>query len=45
MSGAALGVVSAKLVNGPWRVFGLHPPCFLVASRGPVVGWSVAFRE
>jgi membrane-associated phospholipid phosphatase len=45
LSGAALGVVSAKLVNGRWRVFGLHPPRFLVASRGPVVGWSVAFRE
>lgn len=29
--GAALGVTSAKLVNGRWRLFGLRSPSFLVS--------------
>ena len=45
VGGAALGVASAKLVSGRWRVFGLTPPRFLLGARGPVIGWSVAFRE
>ena len=45
VGGAALGIASAKLVNGRWRVFGLRPPKFLVGSRGPAIGWSVAFHE
>jgi membrane-associated phospholipid phosphatase len=45
VGGAALGIASAKLINGRWRVFGLRPPRFLVGSRGPAVGWSVAFHE
>ena len=45
IGGAALGVTSAKLINGRWRIFGLRPPRFLVGSRGPAVGWSVAFHE
>ena len=45
LGGAALGITSAKLVNGRWRVFGLRPPRFLIGSRGPVIGWSVAFHE
>jgi membrane-associated phospholipid phosphatase len=45
VGGAALGITSAKLINGRWRFFGLRPPKFLVGSRGPVVGWSVAFHE
>jgi membrane-associated phospholipid phosphatase len=45
LGGAALGIASAKLINGRWRVFGLRPPKFLIGSRGPVVGWSVAFHE
>jgi membrane-associated phospholipid phosphatase len=43
--GAAVGIASAKLVSGRWRVFGLRPPTFLVGTRGPVVGWRVSFRE
>ena len=31
--GAALGVTSAKLVNGRWRIFGLRSPGFLVTPR------------
>jgi len=45
VGGAALGIASAKLVSGRWRIFGLRSPSFLISSRGPVVGWSVAFRE
>jgi membrane-associated phospholipid phosphatase len=45
LGGAALGITSAKLVSGRWRVFGLTPPRFLIGARGPVIGWSVAFRE
>jgi membrane-associated phospholipid phosphatase len=33
--GAALGVTSAKLVNGRWRLFGLRSPGFLVSPAGP----------
>jgi len=32
--GAALGVTSAKLVNGRWRLFGLRSPGFLVSPTG-----------
>jgi membrane-associated phospholipid phosphatase len=28
--GAALGIASAKLVNGRWRIFGIRSPEFLV---------------
>jgi len=45
VGGAALGITSAKLINGRWRVFGLKPPRFLVGSRGPAVGWSLTFHE
>jgi membrane-associated phospholipid phosphatase len=42
--GAAIGITTAKLVDGHWRVFGLHPPRFLVAPSGAaVVDWRVAF--
>jgi undecaprenyl-diphosphatase len=45
VGGAALGVTSAKLISGRWRVFGLRPPQFLIGSRGPAIGWSLAFHE
>jgi len=32
--GAALGITSAKLVNGRWRIFGLRPPKFLITPTG-----------
>lgn len=43
--GAALGIVSAKLVNGRWRVGGLRPPRFLAGPRGALIGWQLAFHE
>jgi membrane-associated phospholipid phosphatase len=35
--GALVGVSSAKLVSGRWRVFGLSPPRFLAGSDGTVL--------
>lgn len=32
--GAALGITTAKLVNGRWSMFGLHPPRFLITPTG-----------
>jgi membrane-associated phospholipid phosphatase len=39
--GAALGVTSAKLVNGRWRLFGLRSPGFLVSPSG--AGLQIGF--
>ena len=39
--GAALGVTSAKLVNGRWRLFGLRSPSFLVSPAG--AGLQISF--
>lgn len=42
--GAALGVTTAKLVSGKWRVFNLRPPSILVLRTGaPALKWSVPF--
>lgn len=42
--GAALGITTAKLVSGRWRIFHLRPPSFLVAPSGaPALSWTVAF--
>ncbi len=40
---AALGITSAKLVNGRWRIFGLRPPGFLVTPAGASIGWHASF--
>jgi membrane-associated phospholipid phosphatase len=45
VGGAALGITSAKLISGRWRIFGLRPPRFLIGARGPAFGWSMTFRE
>jgi membrane-associated phospholipid phosphatase len=41
--GAVLGIFTAKVVNGHWRVFGLRPPGFLVTPAGPGLGWRTSF--
>jgi len=44
VSGAAIGITSAKLMNGHWRVFGLSAPHFLLEpSGGAGVAWRVEF--
>ena len=41
--GAVLGIFTAKVVSGRWRIFGLHPPGFLVTPAGAGVGWNLPF--
>jgi hypothetical protein len=41
LAGAALGITSAKLMNGHWRVFGVGAPRFLLESEA--VGLSFRF--
>ena len=42
--GAMLGVFTAKVVNGRWRVFGIRPPEFLVTPAGtPCLKWQGTF--
>ncbi len=42
--GAVLGVFTAKVVNGRWRVFGIRPPEFLVTPAGtPCLQWQGTF--
>lgn len=39
--GAVIGITSAKLVDGRWQIFHLHPPTFLAAPNGALgIGWS-----
>jgi membrane-associated phospholipid phosphatase len=43
-AGALLGITSAKLASGRWRIFHLGPPSFLVGPSGAMgVGWSAEF--
>lgn len=42
--GAILGITTAKIVNGHWRVFNLKPPRFLISASGEMaLGWTVDF--
>lgn len=44
VAGAVLGIASAKLVNGHWRIFGLKPPGFLLTPTGtPTLTMNVTF--
>jgi membrane-associated phospholipid phosphatase len=44
LTGAAIGITSAKLMNGHWRVFGLSAPHFLLEpSGGAGMAWRVEF--
>jgi membrane-associated phospholipid phosphatase len=38
--GAAIGVTTAKFVNGRWSVLGIRAPNFLVTAGGVGAGWS-----
>ncbi len=42
-AGALVGVTSAKLAAGRWRIFGLHPPSFIAGPRGAGLGWRASF--
>jgi membrane-associated phospholipid phosphatase len=42
-AGALVGITSAKLVNGRWRVFNLHPPSILIGPHQAEVAWRTTF--
>jgi membrane-associated phospholipid phosphatase len=42
-AGAALGITSAKLMSGRWRIFGLRPPSVLLGPSHAGLGWQVEF--
>ena len=43
LAGAAVGITSAKLMEGRWRIFGLDPPKFLFDPHSARLEWHVAF--
>jgi membrane-associated phospholipid phosphatase len=42
-AGAALGITSAKLMSGQWRIFGLRPPSILLGPSHRGVAWRLEF--
>jgi membrane-associated phospholipid phosphatase len=42
-AGALVGITSAKLASGRWRIFNLHPPGLLVTPGGMGLGWQASF--
>jgi membrane-associated phospholipid phosphatase len=42
-AGALVGVASAKLASGRWRIFGIKAPTLLAAPVGAGLGWSGQF--
>jgi membrane-associated phospholipid phosphatase len=43
VSGALVGITSAKLVSGRWRIFNLRPPAILASPGGVSIGWQGSF--
>ena len=41
--GAVLGVTSARVVNGRWRIFNLRPPRLLLGPEQAQVAWQIPF--
>lgn len=42
--GAILGITTAKVVNGRWRIFNLRPPAFLLGAEGRMsLSWTASF--
>jgi membrane-associated phospholipid phosphatase len=42
-AGALVGITSAKLASGRWRIFGVKAPSVLAAPTGMGLGWSGQF--
>lgn len=42
-AGALVGITSAKLASGRWRIFGLRPPSIIAAPGGAGLRWSGQF--
>jgi membrane-associated phospholipid phosphatase len=42
-AGAVIGITSARLVNGRWRLFDLRPPSILLGPRHAGLAWQISF--
>jgi membrane-associated phospholipid phosphatase len=42
-AGALVGITSAKLASGRWRIFGVKAPTILASPTGTGLGWSEEF--
>jgi membrane-associated phospholipid phosphatase len=42
--GALIGIFTAKVVSGHWRILGFRPPGFLVTPTGAKIEWHTSFR-
>jgi membrane-associated phospholipid phosphatase len=42
-AGALVGITSAKLVSGRWRLFNLHPPHVLLGPHQAEIAWQSTF--
>jgi membrane-associated phospholipid phosphatase len=42
-AGAVIGITSAKLMDGHWRIFHLRPPSILVGPHNASVVWQLSF--
>ena len=42
-AGALVGITSAKLASGRWRIFGIRAPSIIAGPRGAGLGWSGQF--
>lgn len=42
VGGAVLGVTSARLMSGRWRVFGLRPPSVIVSPQFAAIQWHLS---
>lgn len=42
-AGAVLGITSAKLMNGHWRIFNLRPPTVLLGPGHAGIAWQLTF--
>ena len=42
-AGALVGITSAKLASGRWRIFGLRPPSIITGPQGAGLGWHAEF--
>jgi membrane-associated phospholipid phosphatase len=42
-AGALLGIASAKVMNGRWRIFNLRPPTVLLGPRHAGIAWQLTF--
>jgi membrane-associated phospholipid phosphatase len=42
-TGALVGITSAKLTDGHWRLFNLHPPRVLLGADRAQLAWQISF--